>query len=196
MGYVIEDALPEWTDMMRKSRISNVVNTNKNAQPQTSNYQGSYRNQSSRQRQYESWVIPSKSDVADGAGRWIAGTELEDADFDNSSKCDSVDRSKRHVEMRRQSLRPEENEVDIQPRHERNPSDRNASERQSLSGRQVTSDNQRQSNERHHDTLCKTSSHKQSVYAHRVVGQSQSKNAHQSESNVQSQSDYVEPDNN
>ena len=38
---VIEDALPEWTDMMRKSRISNVVNTNKNAQPQTSNYQGS-----------------------------------------------------------------------------------------------------------------------------------------------------------
>ena len=193
---VIEDALPEWTDMMRKSRISNVVNTNKNAQPQTSNYQGSYKNQSSRQRQYESWAIPSKSDVADGAGRWIAGTELEDADFDNSSKCDSVDRSKRHVEMRRQSLRPEENEVDIQPRHERNPSDRNASERQSLSGRQVTSDNQRQSNERHHDTLCKTSSHKQSEYAHRVVGQSQSKNAHQSESNVQSQSDYVEPDNN
>ena len=108
--------------------------------------------------------------MADGAGRWIAGTELEDADFDNSSKCDSVDRSKRHVEMRRQSMRPEENEVDIQPRHERNPSDRNASVRQSLSGRQVTSDNQRQSNERHHDTLCKTSSHKQSEYAHRVVG--------------------------
>ena len=86
---VIEDALPEWTDMMRKSRISNGVNTNKNAQPQTSKYQGSYKNQSSCQcqRQYESLVIPSKSDVADGAGRWIAGTELEDADFDNSSKC-------------------------------------------------------------------------------------------------------------
>ena len=85
--------------MMRKSRISNVVNTNKNAQPQTSNYQGSCKNQSSRQRQYKSWVIPSKSDVADDAGRWIAGTQLEDADFDNSSKFDSVDRSKRRVEI-------------------------------------------------------------------------------------------------
>ena len=30
-GEVIEDALPEWTDMMRKSKISNVSNTNKNA---------------------------------------------------------------------------------------------------------------------------------------------------------------------